>query len=148
VAWNGSVRPTTVVSATQLTASITAADIATAGTAAVDVVQGSLRSTNQLSFTTNAAPPTLTSISSNTIGAGSAGFDLTVNGTGFTNSAQVAWNGTPLTTTFVSTTQLKAAVPAANVASTGSAKIDVVQGGVHTSGQQTFTVTAVQPVIL
>src|SRR5882757_942944 len=89
VAWNGSVRPTTVVRTTQLTTSITAADIATAGTASVDVVQGSLRSTNQLSFTINAAPPTLTSISPSTIGAGSAGFDRTVNGTGFTNSAQV-----------------------------------------------------------
>jgi len=147
IAWNGSTRPTTVVSATQLTSSITVADIATAGTAQVDVVQGSLRSTNQLNFTVNATLPTLTSISPSTIGAGSAEFDLTVNGTGFTNSAQVAWNGTPLTTTFVSAAQLKAAVPAANVASTGSAKIDVVQGGVHTSSQQTFTVTAVQPVI-
>ncbi|WP_263408874.1 hypothetical protein [Terriglobus tenax] len=147
VAWNGSTRPTTVVSVTQLTSSITAADIATAGTAQVDVVQGSLRSTNQLSFTINAAPPTLTSISPSTTGAGSAGFDLTVNGTGFTNSAQVAWNGTPLTTTFVSATQLKAAVPAVNVASTGSVKVDVVQGGIHTSSQQTFTVTAARPVI-
>lgn len=147
VAWNGSTRPTTVVSATQLTSSITAADIAAAGTTQVDVVQGSLRSTNQLNFTINAAPPTLTSISPNTIAAGNAAFDLTVNGTGFTTSAQVAWNSTALTTTFVSATQLKAAVPATNVASAGSAKIDVVQSGVRTSAQQTFTVTTVPPVI-
>jgi hypothetical protein len=40
VRWNGSNRATTYVSATQLTASITAADIATAGTISVTVFTG------------------------------------------------------------------------------------------------------------
>ncbi|MGQ9829606.1 MAG: IPT/TIG domain-containing protein, partial [Roseiflexus sp.] len=38
VRWNGNDRPTTVVSSTQLTATISAADVATAGTASVTVV--------------------------------------------------------------------------------------------------------------
>ncbi|WP_169747156.1 IPT/TIG domain-containing protein [Edaphobacter aggregans] len=147
VAWNGSVRPTTVVSSTQLTASIAAADIASAGTASVDVVQGGLRSTNQLNFTINAAAPMLTSLSPNTVVAGSAGFDLTVNGTGFTNSAAVTWNGTNRPTAFVSSTQLKATLSTADIATAGNATIDVVQGGIHAASQLSFAITAAKPVI-
>lgn len=146
-AWNGSVRPTTVVSSTQLTASITAADIATAGTAAIDVVQGSLRSTNQLNFTINPAAPSLISLSPNTIVAGGAGFDLTVTGTGFASSASVTWNGTNKPTTFVSATQLKATLSAADIATAGPISVDVVQAGVHSSNQLSFVITAAKPVI-
>jgi hypothetical protein len=147
VAWNGSVRPTTVVSATQLTASITAADIATAGTASIDVVQGSLRSTNQLNFTINSAAPSLTSLSPNMIVAGSAGFDLTVIGAGFTSSAVVTWNGTNKPTAFVSATQLKATISAVDIATAGTITVDVVQDGVHGSNQLLFAITAAKPVI-
>jgi len=147
VAWNGSVRPTTVVSTTQLTTSITTADIATAGTAAVDVVQGSLRSTNQLNFTVTPVPPTLTSLSPATITAGSAGFDLTVTGTGFTSAVSVAWNGASLTTVFISPTQLRATIPADSIASARSATVDVTQSGIRSSNQLTFTITAAMPAI-
>lgn len=147
VAWNGSPRPTTVVSSTQLTAAISAADIASAGSAAVDVAQGSLRSTNQLSFPITPAPPTITSVAPNSVSAGGAAFTLTVNGTGFASNAQVAWNGTSLSTTFVSATQLTAQVPAANIASSGSATVDVVQNNVRSSNQQSVTINAPAPVI-
>jgi hypothetical protein len=147
VAWKGSVRPTTVVSGTQLTTSIAAADIAAAGTAQVDVVQGSLRSSNQLNFTISPALPSLTSISPSSIAAGSAGFQLTVNGSGFTSTSQVAWNDGALATSYVSATQLRATVPAANIASAGATTIRVVQSGVSSSNQQTFTVTPAKPTI-
>lgn len=147
MAWNGSVRPTTVVGATQLTASITAADIATAGTASIDVVQGSLRSTNQLNLTINPAAPSLTSLSPNTVVAGSTGFDLTVTGTGFASSAVVTWNGTNKPTAFVSATQLKATISAADITTAGTITVDVVQAGVHASNQLPFAITAAKPVI-
>ncbi len=54
-AWNGSPRSTTFFSATQLTAAITAADIAVAGTAQIAVVDAAGRRSNQLAFTTD--PP-------------------------------------------------------------------------------------------
>lgn len=147
VAWNGSVRPSTLVSGTQLTASIAAADIAAAGSVPVDVVQGSQRSSNQLNFTITPAPPTVSSLSPSTSVAGGSAFTLTVNGSGFTTNAQVAWNGTNLSTAFISATKLTASVPAANIASSGSATVDVVQSNVRSSSQQSFTITALAPVI-
>src|SRR5215472_18677044 len=56
---------------------------------------------------------------------GGPAFTLTVNGTGFVSGAVVNWNGTALTTTFVSSSQVTAAVPAANIASAGTAEISV-----------------------
>ena len=56
---------------------------------------------------------------------GSAAFTLTVNGAGFVSGATVNWNGTPLSTTFVSAARLTATVPAADVASQGTARITV-----------------------
>jgi hypothetical protein len=147
VAWVGSARTTTFVSATQLTASIPASDIAAAGSFAVDVAQSGSRSTNQLTFTATPAPPTLASLSPSTIAAGSAGFDLTVTGTGFLNGASVAWNGSNVTTTFVSATQLRAAIPAANLVSARSASVDVVQGGLRSSNQLPFSITTAAPAV-
>ncbi|HEV2425253.1 MAG TPA: alkaline phosphatase family protein [Terriglobia bacterium] len=56
---------------------------------------------------------------------GGSGFNLTVPGDGFTSGAAVNWNGAPLTTTVVSGTRLTAAVPAANLASAGTAVLTV-----------------------
>jgi len=71
VRWNGSDRTTTFVSATQLTAAITAADIATAGTANVTVFNPTPGggTSNAQTFTINApstATPTHTPTSTNT----------------------------------------------------------------------------------
>jgi FG-GAP-like repeat/Abnormal spindle-like microcephaly-assoc'd, ASPM-SPD-2-Hydin len=60
---------------------------------------------------------------------GGPSFTLTVNGTGFVSGATVNWNGIALTTTFVSSSQLTATVPAANVASAGTAEIKVLAPG-------------------
>jgi hypothetical protein len=59
VRWNGSARPTTFVSATQVRAAITAADIAAPGTAQVTVVNPATTASNALPFTI-AAGSTLT----------------------------------------------------------------------------------------
>lgn len=69
--------------------------------------------------------PTLTSISPTSVNAGGAAFALTVNGTGFLSSSVVEWNGTPLSTAYVSAQQLTASVPASDLASAGSAQVDV-----------------------
>jgi hypothetical protein len=63
---------------------------------------------------------------------GGASFTLTVNGANFISGSKVNWNGVGLSTTFVSATQLKATVPAANIATAGTAIITVgnaVPGG-------------------
>ena len=68
------------------------------------------------------AVPTLSSISPSSSTAGGAAFTLTVNGSSFVNGATVRWNGADRTTTFVSATQLTAAIPASDIAATGTAR--------------------------
>ena len=75
---------------------------------------------------------------------GAAAFAIQVSGTGFVPGAVVKWNGIPLSTKFVNRSQLKAAVPAARVAKSGTATVTVSNpapgGGV--SNGVFFSVTA------
>jgi len=63
------------------------------------------------------------------IAPGGPDFILAVAGTGFAPGATVNWNGTALMTTYVSSEKLQASVPAANIASRGSAAITVANPG-------------------
>ena len=92
--------------------------------------------------------PVISTLSPASIGAGSPGFTLTVTGTSFMATSVVQWNGTPRATTFVSSTQLQAAIPAADIASPGTAAVTVVSAppGGGTSGAATFTM-ALPPVL-
>jgi Malectin domain/Bacterial Ig-like domain/IPT/TIG domain/Glucose / Sorbosone dehydrogenase len=69
-------------------------------------------------------------------------FTLTVNGFSFVNSVStVMWNGAALSTTYINQTQLTASVPSADIASSGTAVVKVVNtpaGG--TSNAVLFTV--------
>lgn len=56
---------------------------------------------------------------------GGVSFTLTVNGSGFVSGAKVNWNGTALATTFVSKSKLTATVPAADIATAGTARVTV-----------------------
>jgi hypothetical protein len=67
--WNGAARTTTFVSATQLTATIAAADIATAGSASVTVRNPDLQVSNAQPFTITAAPSLTASITNPAEGA-------------------------------------------------------------------------------
>jgi len=73
---------------------------------------------------------------------GGPDFTLIVNGTGFVNGATVNWNGTALVTTFVNQGQLTSTVPAADIATAGTASVTVTNpapsGG--TSNIQYFSV--------
>jgi hypothetical protein len=75
---------------------------------------------------------------------GGSGFTLTVAGAGFVSGSVINWNGTAQTTTFVSTQKLTAAIPATDIAKSGTAKITVsspAPGG-GTSNPVFFTVSA------
>jgi hypothetical protein len=152
VNWNGSNRTTTFISATQLQAAITAADIAAAATAQATVFNpapGGGTSANS-PFTINASNPvpTITSLSPASATAGTAAFTLTVNGTGFLSSSVVKWNGSNRTTTFVSATQLQAAITAADIAAAATAQATVFNPapGGGTSANSPFTINAANPV--
>ena len=154
VRWSGSARTTTYVSCSQLTAAITTADIATAGTASVTVFNPTPGggTSNTQTFTINAANnpvPTTSSLSPSSATAGGAAFTLTVSGTNFINSSVVRWNGVDRTTTYVSTTQLTAAITAADIASAGTASVTVFNPtpGGGTSNAQIFTINNPAPAI-
>jgi hypothetical protein len=145
VRWNGSARTTTFVSATQLTAAIDAADVLNVGTADVTVLTtGAANESNAQTFTISPPDPTTTSISPTSATAGGGGFTLTVNGTNFFSGlSTVRWNGTTRSTTFVNSTQLTATINAGDIATAGSATVDVVTtGAANASNTQTFTIDA------
>jgi len=96
-------------------------------------------------ITVSAGPspiPGLTSLTPSSAATGGAGFTLAVTGTGFAASSVVRWNGANRTTTFVSSTQLQAAIPASDLAVSGTAQVTVftpAPGG-GTSAALPFTI--------
>jgi hypothetical protein len=161
VMWNGHARATKLVNGTQVTATITAADIASPGSAQIQTVtkqsgQGNNGLSNTLPFFVNPSSfpvPTITALNPNAMKFGGPDFTMTVTGTNFVQSpgnpvnSVVMWNKNNLATTFVSSTQLTATVPAAMVASIGTATVTVVNpspGGGPSNGV-TFTITSMAP---
>ncbi len=151
VRWNGVATDTTYLGPTQLSASISAADIASAGVYTVTVytpAPGGGES-NVLNFTVIAPNPlpVLGNLSSNSAVAGDPGFTLTVNGTDFIDGSVVRWNGAARTTTFIKSTQLSATINAADIAMPGVFTVTVYTpapgGGV--SNELDFTVIAPNP---
>ena len=127
VQWNGATRTTTFVGSTQLTASISAGDIASGGTAQVTVVNPNPGGgpSNSLSFNINNAVPTLTSISPGNAPAGGTGFAISIAGIGFVPGSIVQWNGSNRSTAYFTSTRLSAAITASDIASVGTAQVTV-----------------------
>ena len=142
---NGVAANTTFESATQMHATVPAAVVANPGTIAVAVQDASKNKSNSLPLTVSGAfvgkPPTLTSLSPNTIYALSPAFTLTANGTGFESGSQIVWNGTPLTTTFVSNTQVTASVAASFLTLVGVENVAVLNPEGTISNTLPFTLT-------
>jgi hypothetical protein len=154
VNWNGMPRPTTFVSAMQLTAAIPPTDTVSSGTAAISVSNfPSAVNSNSLIFSTTAPTslpvPTITSLSPARATAGTAAFPLTVTGTNFVPCSVVQWkdasgNITSLAPSSVSATHLIVTIPAADIASVGMAQVSVftpAPGG-GASGGMTFSIVA------
>ena len=122
VQFNGTARVTTFVSATQINATILAADIALAGTYPITVSNsGSISNVVNLSVT-----PVLSNLSPSSARAGGSGFTLTVNGVGFVNGSIVRFNGVNCSTTFISATQLTASIQPTDLTAAGAFPISVV----------------------
>jgi YVTN family beta-propeller protein len=88
--------------------------------------------------------PTITTISPNSTVAGGGALTLTLNGTNFVADSTVNFGGSALATTFVNSTQLTAAIPAASIASAGTAAVTVTNPGPGggTSKAINFTITS------
>jgi hypothetical protein len=163
ILWNGNALPTIFVSSTQLTATVPASNIASAGTVQIVVqipgssvsatsssyASGTTELSNVVLFTISASPPpppTITQLSPPSIAAGSAAFTLTVTGTNFVsgpNASVIYWNGMQMATMVTSTTQATTTIPNSFVVNSGSVPISVSNapsGGVA-SVAATFTIT-------
>jgi len=156
VYFGGQPRSTTFVSPTQLNASILASDLDNDGSAVVFVfnpLPGGGASTS-VEFSLSALSPIISSISPSSIVADGNDFNLFVIGSNFVTSSVVNFNGAALVTGYSSPTVLSATVPAADIATQGTASISVttpsngVPGG-GTSGSVTLTILPLetQPVV-
>ena len=142
VTFNGSSRTPTFVSNIELSISLTAADLAAAGTRNVIVTNQTPGggASNTATFTVNPQPvPTLTSISPSSIVGGST-TTVTFTGTNFFSGATVNFNGISVATTFVSSTSLTADIVAPTGMATATYPVSVTTTG-GTSGTQSLTVT-------
>jgi outer membrane protein assembly factor BamB len=148
--WNGVTLTTNFVSATSLTITVPASDLAAPGSSAVTIVdptEGDAGSATVQFTISDETSPTIASLAPATLAAGSANFQLTVTGTNFAATATVLWNGSPIPTTYDSATELTAQVSAAKIATPGTIAVTVsnnaAAGG--TSGVQNFTVSVAPP---
>jgi len=148
VRWNGSDRPTTFVHGALLRATISAADVASVGTAQVTVFNpapgGGVSGALTFIITLTNPSPSLSSISPSMATPGGAAFTLTVTGSEFVAGSNVRWQGADRPTSFVAANQLAASISAADIAVAGMAQITVFNpapgGGV--SNPLTFTIAA------
>ncbi len=150
VRWNGASIPTTFVSATQLTAQVSAALLSSGGFATVTVFTPppSGGSSNALTFLINNPLPVVNSVAPSVVTAGGAAFTITVTGSSFVPASVAQFNGTPLTTTVNTSTSLTASVPATLIAAAGQAQVTVTSpapaGG--SSGSANVTVQNPAPI--
>src|SRR3984885_14487097 len=131
----------TFISSSQVTAFVPASAISSPGEPIPTVINPDGYNAGLDTFPIYAAGVSISSLDPPSTAAGYPfpTFQMTANGSGFSNGAMVEWNGSPLATTFVSFPQLTASVPAADVATPGTATVTVVSGGL-TSNTATFTI--------
>jgi hypothetical protein len=130
--WTDSDRPATYVSSGLLETSIPAGDIVAPGIATLTVFNPAPGggTSNAFTCTINDLPPTnpvpaIGSLSPSGITAGGSDFGLTINGTGFIPDSEVRWNGADRTTNPVRSTQVRATIPASDIAIPGGAQVTV-----------------------
>ena len=128
VRWNGAQRPTTFVSATRLTATISLQDVSAAGSAQVTVVNpntgGGTSNPMVLSIVNPVA--SIASLSPTTAPLLGEDFALTVLGAGFVQASVVHLNGAAKPTTFVTSGRVVGRIHAGDLTAPGNVTITVV----------------------
>jgi hypothetical protein len=139
------------VSATQLTAQITAQDIQAASCNGISVFTytggGNEIFSPAVSFiasSTNA--PAICSLSPSSVVAGASDFTITVSGASFAANSTVKWNNSARTTTFVNATTVQAQIKAADVAKPGVEPVTVANSGGGSTQPLNFSILPTPPV--
>jgi trimeric autotransporter adhesin len=152
---NGVSETTTYVSATQLTASVPASQLASGANLSIVVSNGSTSSPSNdtVSLEVDNPAPVIASFSPSSLLAGNA-VTLSISGTGFVPTTTIQVNGTARTTAFVSSTQVTVSLAAADVAASGALSITAVNnapgGGTSSAASVPVnnpapTITAISP---
>ena len=153
VNFGGTAPATRFVSATQLTAAISSAAIASAGTAAVTVTNPGGQTSSGINFTITSGTspiPTISLLSPSCAPAREQVLNpfvngqLLVDGQNFVATSVVRWNGNDRPTTFFSSSQLTAQISASDIVAAGTATVTVFNSapGGGSSNTSTFTITA------
>lgn len=144
---NGSGRPTTFVSGTQITVQLSATDFSQVGNLAITLSNSSEGNwtSNTLNLTVAAAAPTLNSISPSAATASSGPITLTASGSSFMSNSVLQVNGAARSTTFISNTQLSTTLSSNDLATAGSLAITASTPGGGASAALTFTVNNPAP---
>lgn len=135
--------PTSYVSATELTISLSSTDLETAGSFPVVVVNPvpGGGTSNTAYFTVNNPAPSISSLSPSSLPAGSPAQTLTINGSGFVSDSSVTFNGNTKASTFVNANQLTIQLSSTDLSTAGTFPVTVTNpapgGGISTA---TFSV--------
>jgi hypothetical protein len=106
----GTALATAFEGAMELTAKVSAAQVAATGSLSISVFNPTGPASNAQTLTV-AAAPTIGSIEPSTVAAGSGSFALVIRGSGFTPGSVVELGSAAVSTTFVNSTELDAHVP-------------------------------------
>ncbi len=128
--WNGAARETVVASATRLEMTLTAADLATPGSAVVSVYTpppggGTAQGATFVVEVPRNPLPVITSITPGLAYAGTGELEVEVRGQGFIPGSRVLWEGAERATNFVDEGELRAALSAEDVSEAGEFEVVV-----------------------
>ena len=130
---------TTYVSATQVTATVEPAQLASGGTFSVIALNGTSTSGSgtPVNLQVTSPAPTVTAITPSIAYVGTASSTVAIIGTGFVPTTIIDVNGAARTTTYVSSTQMNVLLNASDVAATGILSLSAVNaspgGGTSTA---------------
>lgn len=110
---------TTYVSATQLTATVPAAQLTNGAELPVVVANGTV-SSSTINLEVDNPAPVITSMSATTALAGTPSAVITFTGTGFVPSTVITVNGSARATTYINATQVSAALPSSDFTAASS----------------------------
>ena len=147
---NGKAEVTTYVSATQVKATVPAAQLTSGATLAVVAVNGSASSGSRgASLEVDNPAPAISSVSPTVELTGTTSLVVNVTGTGFVPATVINVNGSARATTFTSSTQVSLTLTAADVAAAGDLSLTAVNsapgGGTSTPAKVTVAVPNPRP---
>lgn len=127
ITFDGAPAATVYQDATHLKATLTAAQLANAGSISVRVVNSAPGggTSAALAFSVNNGLPTIATLNPASVASGSPDRTITITGTGFVPTSTVKSNGVLVMTTYVSSTTLNAVVPSNHLLNPGSVAITV-----------------------